>query len=886
LSRSFEFNEIYKAFIVPIRGKNGPQYVKTITAEESKKLFDNLTNLIRKLLERFLFFKGKGKLSTIEELSDFLDFFILFIKGVQYMDIVPEVIPSQVKEFYLSIYYKDYKKKIKLDNWEGIKEYEDLLVTLYHETRRKTKKDLSLEEREETIIEKAFHYPADTRILANVSSLLLHSFVVSGIATCKLIESYLSIGQEIDKEKLVALRLASLFHDFGKYNFMEWHLHEQNSIKFLEELKRDYAEGKAKEIFDLAINIIKGSSELLTYLREADKIASAEDRLKRIFFSLLEMDKDAKSKVKEAAERIGKKLESFSDLDKLYKDWNFWKSLGQSNIRDLSEKFCKMLSKIDVENPIIREMLEKHIKISGTSPEDFLVAKADIRNIQKYIRANDLRTMKGASRIIDTILMISIPYCLHEKFQLPYECFLFYGGGNITFLIPSSLKDKIGSELYNLGRNFEIDIAYSYAPLYSNFNLTDAILTRELTKKKATSYISGEVSPNIFRICAFCGFNFAEKTEKGKYICSLCEKKYKIGENYHYKQLFRKLFGNDPSEDFLKRILEYIGGLDLAELENPEEYLNIALIRMDANIAGQLMSSSISITDAFERSIRIDSSLKKAFHNFLNKVRRKNKDDYNRLVFGVVYMGGDDATLIVPSKLALPLAYNMINEYFLNMGCRSTLSVSITVAKPKHPIIPLYESAGYILDKLVKDNIRESALAIHMEEARLREDFRGALSIFVTEQGIMYPENIDFALNKVLKEKVSLLKEKPFLLSERKQKNSILRYFNLILDKTIDKIDSSISEELLQKIYTSGFKEDLRSLRRILFKNLQVRVEKDNSTFVKVIFAGREEKTGSKETQETIKRMMENLLYMDGDEPIFTLFDLYLVLESLIGGLK
>jgi len=820
LSRSFEFNEIYKAFIVPIRGKNGPQYVKTITAEESKKLFDNLTNLIRKLLERFLFFKGKGKLSTIEELSDFLDFFILFIKGVQYMDIVPEVIPSQVKEFYLSIYYKDYKKKIKLDNWEGIKEYEDLLVTLYHETRRKTKKDLSLEEREETIIEKAFHYPADTRILANVSSLLLHSFVVSGIATCKLIESYLSIGQEIDKEKLVALRLASLFHDFGKYNFMEWHLHEQNSIKFLEELKRDYAEGKAKEIFDLAINIIKGSSELLTYLREADKIASAEDRLKRIFFSLLEMDKDAKSKVKEAAERIGKKLESFSDLDKLYKDWNFWKSLGQSNIRDLSEKFCKMLSKIDVENPIIREMLEKHIKISGTSPEDFLVAKADIRNIQKYIRANDLRTMKGASRIIDTILMISIPYCLHEKFQLPYECFLFYGGGNITFLI------------------------------------------------------------------AFCGFNFAEKTEKGKYICSLCEKKYKIGENYHYKQLFRKLFGNDPSEDFLKRILEYIGGLDLAELENPEEYLNIALIRMDANIAGQLMSSSISITDAFERSIRIDSSLKKAFHNFLNKVRRKNKDDYNRLVFGVVYMGGDDATLIVPSKLALPLAYNMINEYFLNMGCRSTLSVSITVAKPKHPIIPLYESAGYILDKLVKDNIRESALAIHMEEARLREDFRGALSIFVTEQGIMYPENIDFALNKVLKEKVSLLKEKPFLLSERKQKNSILRYFNLILDKTIDKIDSSISEELLQKIYTSGFKEDLRSLRRILFKNLQVRVEKDNSTFVKVIFAGREEKTGSKETQETIKRMMENLLYMDGDEPIFTLFDLYLVLESLIGGLK
>ncbi|OYT28561.1 MAG: hypothetical protein B6U95_03935 [Thermofilum sp. ex4484_82] len=820
MSRSFEFNEIYKAFIVPIRGKNGPQYVKTITAEESKKLFDNLTNLIRKLLERFLFFKGKGKLSTIEELSDFLDFFILFIKGVQYMDIVPEVIPSQVKEFYLSIYYKDYKKKIKLDNWEGIKEYEDLLVTLYHETRRKTKKDLSLEEREETIIEKAFHYPADTRILANVSSLLLHSFVVSGIATCKLIESYLSIGQEIDKEKLVALRLASLFHDFGKYNFMEWHLHEQNSIKFLEELKRDYAEGKAKEIFDLAINIIKGSSELLTYLREADKIASAEDRLKRIFFSLLEMDKDAKSKVKEAAERIGKKLESFSDLDKLYKDWNFWKSLGQSNIRDLSEKFCKMLSKIDVENPIIREMLEKHIKISGTSPEDFLVAKADIRNIQKYIRANDLRTMKGASRIIDTILMISIPYCLHEKFQLPYECFLFYGGGNITFLI------------------------------------------------------------------AFCGFNFAEKTEKGKYICSLCEKKYKIGENYHYKQLFRKLFGNDPSEDFLKRILEYIGGLDLAELENPEEYLNIALIRMDANIAGQLMSSSISITDAFERSIRIDSSLKKAFHNFLNKVRRKNKDDYNRLVFGVVYMGGDDATLIVPSKLALPLAYNMINEYFLNMGCRSTLSVSITVAKPKHPIIPLYESAGYILDKLVKDNIRESALAIHMEEARLREDFRGALSIFVTEQGIMYPENIDFALNKVLKEKVSLLKEKPFLLSERKQKNSILRYFNLILDKTIDKIDSSISEELLQKIYTSGFKEDLRSLRRILFKNLQVRVEKDNSTFVKVIFAGREEKTGSKETQETIKRMMENLLYMDGDEPIFTLFDLYLVLESLIGGLK
>jgi len=875
VSKEFGFNEIYKGFIIPIRGINDePQYIKVISVNESVELFNKMTELVEALLEEFLSLRGMEKLKSVEDLSDFLDFFVLFVRNSLYLDIVPgkEGIPSPVKIFHYYVSLKNKPRRINLCSLDGLKEYEEIVSTVY----KSTEVDWSREEKLRKVIEKALQYPADTRPLANASSLLLHSFVVSAFASCK----YLAANEKFDRKalrELTALRMASIFHDFGKYNFRNWHSHESVSAKFLGYLRNQYATDEAGEVIDLAISIIGGNELYSRYYKDADVIASASDRIRNIFYSLVEEDEDVKRRLDEAARRIGKTWSN-----ELYDEWEFWEVLGQENIKEITERFCRKLSSISVENPVINELI--NVLSSGqleSMHKDVLFAKIDLKSIQSYIHANDIRTMKGASRIVDTLIMLSIPSCLHDKFQLPYECFLLYGGGNVTFIIPEPIKESVREELHKIEDEFNIGIAYAYAGIYSSFNLSDALLSKELNKEKITSFKSKIVLPNIFRLCSYCGYRFAtEEIDTGEYVCSLCKNKYDIGNKYHYGELISRLGVNvDP-----KYILEYIGGLDIGELEKPEEYLNIAFLRADVNLAGQFMSSVISITDAFERSVRIDSSLKKAFRTILDEVKKKNVEDYKRIVLGVVYMGGDDASLLVPSKLVVPLGYALINEYFLNMGCKSTLSVGIAIAKPKHPIIYLYESAGYILNKRAKDNSRDEALLIH-QNPPVKDSFRGSLSLFVVEQGTMLPENIDHVMNTIYEERISMLYEKPFMVVERSKDNSILRYFEFLINQNLNNPDSLTLSKILDKVYESSFGNSLKDIRTVLLKTLQVKIGDDNSLNIKIVFSKREELTNN-EKSVLYGQMLNNLLYLRDKGIWFTLYDLYLFLESFLGGVK
>jgi hypothetical protein len=884
VSREFRFDEIYKGFIIPIRGANDePQYVKVITLNDAAELFKNMNELIEGLLKEFLKMRGITKLVGVEDLRDFLDFFVLFIKNILYLDVVPGVIPSPIKTFHYYIPLRNKKELSTLDlfSLDGLKKFEESTSTIYYNV------DWSVEEKLKKDVEKALHYPADTRPLANVSSLLLHSLVVSAFASCK----YLAVNKKFEKKiddktlvELTALRLASLFHDFGKYNFRNWHNHEEYSIKFLEGLKNQYSEDRASEVIDLAISIIKGNELYLRYYKEADRVASAIDRIKDIFCSLVEKD-DIKKKIDEAARRMGK---SWSDIYELYDNWEFWEILGQENIREITERFCKMLSNISIENPVIKELVKLLSESRKKENKDILIAKIDLRAIQKYIHANDIRTMKGASRVIDILIMLSIPNYLYNEFNIPYECFLIHGGGNVTFIIPEPIKEQIRDELHKIEEKFGIDIAYAYTNLDSNFSLSDSILTGELSKEKATLFKPESIIPNIFRVCSYCGYKFAEKKIENDYVCSVCLEKRDIGNEYHYKELGPKLNieTNPPKgEKFLEHILEYIGGLNIEELTDLEEYLNIGFVRVDGNLIGQFMSTAVSITDAFERSIRIDTSLKKAFHTFLNEVKKKDEEDYKRIILGVVYMGGDDASLLVPSKLAIPLAYTLVNEYFLNMGCKSTLSAGIAIAKPKHPIMYLYESAGYIL-KFAKSKSREEALSIH-QSLPTKNSFRGSLSLFVVEQGTMLPENIDYVLDTIHKERISVLYEKPFMIIERSRDNSILRYFEFLMDQNIDNPDSLTLPAILNKIYDENFIKKLKDIRDALLKTLQISINNDSSLHIKIMFSKREELTNDKEKGTLFGRILNNLLYLrNGKEMFFTLYDLYLFLESFLGGVK
>ena len=365
-------------------------------------------------------------------------------------------------------------------------------------------------------------------------------------------------------------------------------------------------------------------------------------------------------------------------------------------------------------------------------------------------------------------------------------------------------------------------------------------------------------------------------------ICKDClDLKYRIGYETHFGYRWEKL-GLDKKESYdkaCKYILEYISGMEFEELEKEKRrYKNIAIVKFDGNLIGQIIASVVSITDACERSYRIDYAVKKAFSEFLSKVDDETK---NRIVLGTLYIGGDDGCLIVPSRIAIPLALHMMNGYFLSMGCKSTLSVGIAVAKPKHPISFLYESADELLE-IAKKGSREYAYKIHAEGARNRKDFRGALAFYTADGGVMDRHSIRTVLKHEYKERLSSQYKKPYILSERNSNRSIIRLLSII--DGIHDIDD-LSKTIEKLIDSSKDNKDIKEAKKRILEILRVSVVEDSSVELKVLYTHR--MTTSKEN-DTLYRKIGKFLVLkesvDGKLALrFSLLDAYNLIKILEG---
>jgi hypothetical protein len=449
-----------------------------------------------------------------------------------------------------------------------------------------------------------------------------------------------------------------------------------------------------------------------------------------------------------------------------------------------------------------------------------------------------------------------------------------------------------------------IETVIGVAPLYGDFIKTNEELEMDLAMRKIQHQSSRKVEMNIFKLCESCGSRPAEIREGEKSLCSSCKNKYDIGSYIHfmprtYLYLYyeKKLELEEVSRklgQILKDAPVYISGVETNKVgEAIDEYPDLAMIRFDGNIVGSFMASCVSITDAHERSIRIDWSVKKAVHEFFEIVKKVGKEeDYLRLILGIMYLGGDDGALMMPSGYAIPFALYLGNEFYLNSGCQLTLSFAIISAKPKHPLIPLYESCGELLDEIVKSKCRDlayKASAGIIEKAS--SEFRGAIGFYATDGGFILKENIEGIFKDLDRERVSYQYVRPYVIGEVKTEN-YLTIFSL-LKPILDQLNiqysnvKELAENLLSKLMKDNERkntiESIKELKRIALDAMQINVYGDRSIEMKLIY---DYKEGRKDLQ--YKKLIENLFIIskqkDGKNLYLCVHDLITAIKILGGG--
>lgn len=890
--------KVVRGYIIPIRRANDFLYSEIIDEDEAKETLDEFKETVRLVVKDFL---NNKKISSSDDFNEVLNALILYLRSMFYLDPVPGVIGSAISGAY--VYYKfvtsyEISEPYLLDNireiYEGINKNRDLFVSgkLYDEQVREN-------------IFRLLRFPADTRPACNTSSLLIHSLVTSAIATSLYLEKK-SKNSNTSSKELATLRLASLFHDIGKVK--DWANHKEISAEFIQEIFSDYTEGEeAKEILEGAKKIIRESKDSANFLyeifKEADIIASNVDRIKYLLLKVItqksDLKNDLENKMKTYSNSYGK---NFNDMfEELFNDWDFWNNyLGTEYIKKLTEEFCKVVSKISNDNPIFSELNEEQPQKQLS--EKILIARLDIRQIQAYIRNNNLKAMIGGSRIIDIVTYLSSTLIVTEELKLPPELILYSGGGNITLLIPNSKRNEIIETIQEFSRKEKIKILMGFSPLFSEFTIINHNIDNDLSKIKMTENIFGKVNPNIFQVCMYCGKEHASNNVMGDFICETCKRKSEFGEELHFKEKWKQLKNYKQKkiefDKVSKKIIEYISGHALEEIEREEieNYYNVALIRFDANLASQLMASCISITDAFERSIRIDYSVKKAFSDFLSMIasidNELETEYYDRLVLGTIYIGGDDGCLLVPSVMAAPLALFLLNEYYLNMGGKSTLSIGIAVGKPKHPMSLLYSSAGWLLDK-AKDNTRKIAFSDSHGEvvSSPSNKFRGSLMFFVADGSNMSEEALNSVLKEAHRERLSLQYSHSFILSDETEYNSIFRLLDNISSYSGLNL-STLNEDSIKKIISSSvskdslinktFEEELREIRKELLECMEATILGKSGFEIRIMFSMKEKE--KEKEKKIISGIVDNLLSFSGSGATFALYDLYQMIKLLGGG--
>jgi len=739
---------IYKSYILPYR-LAGDKIVDVleVTGENIENWRSMISNLKKFLRECIEYVAGRedmlDEVAKIELLNDLV---VLFFRVPLVRELLPSIIPSPLKAYLFYRLLGGIFEEIKYGEEDVLERIYIFYDTIVRERFLETGVSRFFDDPKlYDLIERCwFEIPADTRPGLNTSGLIPHLITTAAITWT------LATLERLTREEKAILVLAALFHDIGKP--FKYHDHVDVSVNVCEWVIGDLVQPDTLERVTYLVkhHHIDTKDRLVEILREADTRSSEIDRLQKQFCSLLPEE------IENLAGKLGLSLGEFYDR---MKTWEIWERIHKQEpeaIRRLSQAFVVK----------VREQLDNFLKVpdlgaqvgeaskAGAPQERILIGLVDIGSIQDFVTStSELRCLAAASLVVDTVTMSYIPYMLQRSAYpdglLPLASILYAAGGVVEFMIPDTIRDRVERVLGELNRILSkhgVPVRWSLTSLLGDYSSTTRKLVENmfLTKYKIKEFeytIQLNTSKEVRQVCKIC---YKRPIELGEYVdtpegrkesCSTCKTLYAIGSEIHFRNRYesrivfeglevspRDAFGSEWS-DAGRSIIELISGHDKEELdgiargEAGYEYRNLAVVKLDGNLMGPFMASCISLTDAYERSARIDIALKKsiekAYRDLVEAVRSAARDDVeawkliSQLKLGIIYAGGDDALLLMPSWTAPGFTLVVGREFSLNMGSARGLSIGLAVGKSKANLWGLIDAATILMKKAKKKSRRD-----------------------------------------------------------------------------------------------------------------------------------------------------------------------------------
>lgn len=726
--------KVYSAHVIPLMPEEGERsYVSEFTLrdyEGYKKLLKILSEGLGRYIKNIEDKEG-SKFTLEKRLKAIGDFIVAFFMLPMNLPLYPryeeEALFPTPQEYYWSWVLSRHISIFNDEVWNRYKNLAELIEILHERLMDLAKfadiTELIKEVNLDRIFSIIIKIPADTRPGLNVSKLIVHSLTTSALAVCK------GLRRGLRSLEIEILRLACLLHDLGKpYQWFSDNpakvSHATLSAKIAEEILKGILSNEILEKIKTLItyhhecNKIKERElrELCMILREADNDSSATDRIVDIVVDTVAKELGIDVKVmEEMLKRRGATV------------WEQWLKISDEKVRKATEIIAKKLSRKPLK-----------IKAEEATLRDVRIIFCDLRKIQEFINVESLRALTIRSFIVDLATIYAIPRASIEVFNVNPENIIYAGGGFSILIVPDlviernikRLKERYEEICGKIrGRLIAPEIVVASSPLYADWRITIEKASEELyLEKRVVNTVAPPDLIGFEKLCETCG-KYPSIVEGKCDICSELERKaidlyfqrkIEVLSSYKYRVPKWEILG--------EWIIEWISGntIDEAKKEVVEERVfNISVVKVDGNFIGAFMKDAINISDAFERSVRVDRALKKGLYRILELLKNapqelKNvasidektlsemgEEGFTKLYTGILYAGGDDALILMPTWIALPASLYIAYWFWRELGGIRQISIGIASGKPKHNIWGLLEASTYVLDNICKACFRK-----------------------------------------------------------------------------------------------------------------------------------------------------------------------------------
>lgn len=541
----------------------------------------------------------------------------------------------------------------------------------------------------EKVYDALLNTPADTRPGFNFTSLASHLQMTS------LLSWVLQSGS-VD---LNYLRIASLIHDIGKLNNPEHHVKEAKDI--MEELYKGVEETCIREEFKRIRELVEGHhSDYFSIVENADRLSSSTDRLSKVVLDVLgDRLKDCYNKPAAEASECFKDKKQYEELSiSLYKV--ILKSVNpKATYWDLKDVKSVSIAD-DVSEDEIRECM-------SNNSCDAWVLYIDFPGVQKFITDfPKLRDLSMASFLVDFLVSAyAIAYLdsINGKTKIPAEALLSAYGGHSYVIVRKDVKFP---EMIPI-KELDVKLVVKRAPLMVNGKVLNyRTVWYHMVSPERTAWEEKVYSYGLHKVCTSCGIRPASHKEGDEELCDRCYTVRMLSRNRSFSAKVSSAYRVDgkeirPSElakrfemfsnedKLLENAMEFIAGY---EKEDDTKY--VALLKADGNNGGEIFKSVATFSDFVDRSFKLDYGVKKAFRESVKELNDENL--IARVLAGVMYLGGDDVFLILPSRIAVPFAVSLFSKAKEYTGF--TFKVGVIAVKPTHPIQFAYQAANELME--------------------------------------------------------------------------------------------------------------------------------------------------------------------------------------------